>query len=239
MSRVLLALGANLGNRRTNLDLSLSALTGLPSTRLLARSGWYETAPVGGSAHQPSFLNGAVLLETTLPPQDLASELRHLETQLGRQRHERWDARTIDLDLLLYAAETITTTELQIPHPRMAFRRFVLDPACEIAGAMIHPTSGWTLAALRRHWQSSPRTVSVQSNNHELTAWLSQQLSPQTHNQSNGQTLELVDRNLQPAMKIFVGEQLVASGPVVHIAATDRDVILHEALAAIAAAWPD
>jgi hypothetical protein len=121
----------------------------------------------------------------------------------------------------------------------MACRRFVLDPACEIAPEMIHPASGWTLAALRRHWQSSPRTVSVQSQNHELTAWLSQQLSHHAHNQDKGPTIELVDSNLQPAMRIIVGEQKVATGPVVHIAATDRVVILQEALAAISAAWPE
>lgn len=243
MTRVLLAVGANLGDRNATLEQSLSALSHLHATRILSRSDWHETTPIGGPAGQPGFLNGAVLLETSLPPQDLASQLRQIERQLGRERHARWDARTIDLDLLLYGRETIATSELEIPHPRMAFRRFVLDPACEIAGEMIHPPSGWTLAALRRHWQALPRTVSVESPDKQLTTWLTAELAGHLRtpasDQSNRQTIELVESGDDPTMVIQLGKNSSGCGPVVSIASANRAVILQEALAAISAAWPD
>lgn len=238
MTRVLLALGANLGDRENTLDQCLAELAGLPQTQLLARSGWYSTTPVGGPAGQSGFLNGAVLLSTALAAQTLANELRRIETHLGRERHVRWDARRIDIDLLLYEEKILETPDLEIPHPRMVCRRFVLDPACEIAGEMIHPLSGWTLAALRSHWQNLPRTVSVCSKDSELAAWLARELSQQARDQSISPTIELVSSDQQPAMRILVGEQAYARGPFVRITATDSAVILHEALAAIAAAWP-
>lgn len=239
MTRVLVALGANLGNREDTLDQCLAALARLPQTQLLARSGWYSTTPVGGPSGQSGFLNGAVLLGTTLTAQTLANESKRIETQLGRQRHVRWDARKIDIDLLLFGEQVIKTPELEIPHPRMVCRRFVIDPACEIAGEMIHPLSGWTLFALRSHWQSSPRTVSVSSPDAELAAWLSRELSQHARDQSIAQTIELVAVEAGPAMRIQLGAAKPSTGPVVHIASTDRTIILQEALAAIAAAWPE
>jgi 2-amino-4-hydroxy-6-hydroxymethyldihydropteridine diphosphokinase len=238
MTRVLLAVGANLGERKVTLGRSLDALSRLPRTRMIARSTWHETAPVGGIGHQPSFLNGAVLLETAISPQELASQLRQIELHLGRERHARWDARKIDLDILLYGDQTIATPDLEVPHPRMAFRRFVLDPACEIAGELIHPTSGWMLAALRHHWQTLPHTVTVQSQDRQLADWLSRELLHHVEtNQSVGQTIELVDS--EPTMLIQLGSMTSHHGPVVKIASTDRPVILQEALAAVAAAWPE
>jgi hypothetical protein len=168
--------------------------------------------------------------------------LRQIEAQLGRERHTRWDARTIDLDVLLYGDQTVETPDLQIPHPRMAHRRFVLDPACEIAGPMIHPPSGWTLAALRGHWQTTPRSASIQSTSDELAAWLTAELSKlltaRTHDRQNSQTIELVNPGDGPTMLIHLGQN-PPNGLAVHIMSTDRQVILQEALAAITAAWPD
>jgi 2-amino-4-hydroxy-6-hydroxymethyldihydropteridine diphosphokinase len=240
---VLFAFGATLGERDTTLDVSLAALARLPKTTLIARSTWHETEPVGGPPGQPRFLNGAILLDTAIAPQSLATELRRAETQLGRRRHIRWDARNIDLDLLLYGGQSVATPDLQIPHPRMAHRRFVLDPACEIAGEMIHPPSGWTLAALRRHWHANPRTISIQSADTALASWLASQvrehLEAAAHDQSRAHTVQLVRCDERPTMTIQLGGSTTNRRPVVHITATDRRVVLQESLAAITAAWPE
>jgi hypothetical protein len=125
----------------------------------------------------------------------------------------------------------------------MTFRRFVLDPACEIAGEMIHPPSGWTLVALDRHWQTEPHTISVQSTDGEQAAWLTaelqQNLKASASDQPKARTVQLVQPDDGPTMMIQLGGKATNRGPIVHIVSTDRAVILQEALAAITAAWPD
>ena len=161
MARCLLALGSNLGDRHEALSRATSEVAELPNSRLLARSQWHATEPIGGPGGQGAFLNGSLLLDTQLGPAELSNAVHEIERQLGRQRVVRWDARVIDIDILLYDLQELETDELTIPHPRMSFRRFVLQPACEIAGSMIHPSSGWTLAQLLRHLVRSPRYVAV------------------------------------------------------------------------------
>jgi 2-amino-4-hydroxy-6-hydroxymethyldihydropteridine diphosphokinase len=133
----------------------------LDDCQLLARSRWVATVPIGGAEGQGEFLNGALLLETQLEPERLVEALQQIEQRLGRQRQVRWDARTVDIDLLLYGDLVLESSTLTLPHPRMAFRGFVLEPAAEIAGQLIHPTSGWTIARLFAHLQTSPRYVVV------------------------------------------------------------------------------
>ena len=161
MARVLLALGSNLGDRREMLSRVTSVVASLPETQLLARSSWHETTPIGGQSGQGAYLNGSLLLETRFSPQELSDAIHEIERRLGRQREVRWDSRLIDIDLLLYDLETVGSKELTIPHPRMSFRRFVLEPACEVAGFMVHPSSGWTLARLLYHLRRAPHYVAV------------------------------------------------------------------------------
>ncbi len=116
-----------------------------------AVSRWHETAPVGGPSGQGPFLNGALLLETSLDPEPLRQALSRVEFELGRSRDVRWQARSLDLDLLLFDQRVLTSPELTIPHPRMAFRRFVLEPAAEIAPDMLHPLIGWRMDELLRN----------------------------------------------------------------------------------------
>ncbi|NOY41421.1 MAG: 2-amino-4-hydroxy-6-hydroxymethyldihydropteridine diphosphokinase [Planctomycetes bacterium] len=177
MTRCLLALGSNLGDRAAMLSEATSAVASLQNCQLIARSRWHETTPVGGPEGQCAFLNGVLLLETEVPPQELCEALLRIEAALGRQRAVRWDARAIDIDLLLYGVEKIATPELTVPHPRMSFRRFVLEPAAEIAGAMVHATSGWTVAGLLSHLRAAPRYVAVTSANTAIADWLASQLA--------------------------------------------------------------
>jgi 2-amino-4-hydroxy-6-hydroxymethyldihydropteridine diphosphokinase len=120
---------------------------------VLATSRWRGTKPVGGPAGQSEFLNGAALLGTSLTPQQLHAVLQQVEAAAGRTRESRWAPRTLDLDLLIYDDLVIDTPDLTLPHPRMSFRRFVLEPAAEIAPDVRHPTIGWTIQELRDHLQ--------------------------------------------------------------------------------------
>jgi len=161
MTICLLALGSNQGDRQANLAAAIGLLEKEPQIKLLRQSRCVESKPVGGPAGQASYLNGALLLETSLPPDELLRRLLNIENLLGRRRGERWGPRSIDLDLLLYDEAIVDSPFLKLPHPRMAFRRFVLEPAAEIAGAMLHPTIGWSIARLREHLNTSPPYIAV------------------------------------------------------------------------------
>ena len=161
MPRCLIALGANLGDRKATLSEALKRLDATQGMSIVSRSTWLETRPIGGPGGQPPFLNGAAILETSLDPESLARRLQQIETDLGRRRLVRWDARAIDLDVLLYADVVIETPQLVVPHPRMAVRRFVLEPAKEIAGDWIHPTIGWTIEQLWRHLTSATPYLAI------------------------------------------------------------------------------
>lgn len=150
MHRALIGLGANLGDRAHTLDRAVARVGELAGP-VTACSRWHESLAVGGPAGQPAYLNGALVVDTALEPLALLDALQAIELELGRERLLRWDARTIDLDLLLYDDLRIETPRLTVPHPRFAVRRFVLGPAREVAPAMIDPATGWTVERLFDH----------------------------------------------------------------------------------------
>jgi 2-amino-4-hydroxy-6-hydroxymethyldihydropteridine diphosphokinase len=162
MASCLIGLGSNVGDRPAALDAAVERLSRHPAIRVTAQSPWLETSPVGGPPGQSPYLNGAVVVETSLPPQALLEVLQEIEAQLGRRRQQqRWGPRPIDLDLLLYENLVLCTPALVLPHPRMAWRRFVLQPAALVAGAMIHPTTGWSVARLLAHLDTAAPYVAV------------------------------------------------------------------------------
>lgn len=168
MSNCLIALGSNLGDREATLDEAIAEIKSISGVALVRHSRWYATQPVGMGERQPEFLNGAALCETTLSPQTLLEFLQRIEKRHGRQRLQRWSDRTLDLDLLLYDDRVVDTPSLTIPHPRMSFRRFVLEPAAEIAGQMRHTTIGWTLERLLRHLDKGADRIAVVSSDQPL-----------------------------------------------------------------------
>jgi len=127
--RAYVGIGSNLGDRLANLDRAFDALARLG--RIRAASSLYRTRP-WGKRDQPWFLNAVVSIETKLNARSLLDGLRQAEDELGRERGERWAARTIDLDLLLYDDLEITTPDLRLPHPHLHERAFVLVPLAEL-----------------------------------------------------------------------------------------------------------
>ena len=129
---------------------ALQLLAATPCIWILKTSSLIKTEPVGGPVGQPCYFNGAVLIETTVDPYGLLDELHQIENKLGRVRNVVWGPRTVDLDLIIYGDVQTFTEELTLPHPRLYWRRFVLDPACEIAPELTVPTTGLSLEETRR-----------------------------------------------------------------------------------------
>lgn len=139
--RAFVALGANLADPAAQVRAAAVALADLPATKLLGVSSLYRTAPVG-IHDQPDFINAVAVLETTLSAHALLAELFKIEARFGRSRDFHQAPRTLDLDLLLFDAQTIASDDLIVPHPRMHLRAFVVMPLLEIAPACRIPGRG-------------------------------------------------------------------------------------------------
>jgi 2-amino-4-hydroxy-6-hydroxymethyldihydropteridine diphosphokinase len=140
-------LGANLGEPRQQLTAALTAMSGLPQTRLAGHSSFYRTAPMGYE-DQPEFLNAVAALDTRLAPGVLLEGLQGIERRHGRERQFANAPRTLDLDLLLFGAQQIARPGLTVPHPRMHLRAFVLQPLLELDSEISIPGKGKASALL-------------------------------------------------------------------------------------------
>lgn len=136
---VFIGLGSNLANPEQQLRGALKSMDVVAQTRVLRCSSFYLSAPVG-PGDQPDYVNAVAELETGLDAEALLDALQAIEADHGRERSVRWGARTLDLDILLFGQETIRTDRLQIPHPRIGERNFVLVPLAELAPALTLPT---------------------------------------------------------------------------------------------------
>jgi 2-amino-4-hydroxy-6-hydroxymethyldihydropteridine diphosphokinase len=143
---VYLSLGSNLGDRAAHIEQALTRLAE-KSVRIIKRSSFYETEPVEFLA-QGWFLNIAVEAETELTPRQLLRVIRNIELELGRERIVQSGPRTIDIDILLFGTNIVNAADLEIPHPRMTERQFVLVPMAEIAPTLRHPVLNLTMSEL-------------------------------------------------------------------------------------------
>ncbi|MFI5352460.1 MAG: 2-amino-4-hydroxy-6-hydroxymethyldihydropteridine diphosphokinase [Candidatus Binatales bacterium] len=152
--RAFIGIGTNLGDRGANYRVAIQRIAELPESRLVRQSSIYETEPVGDM--KGAFLNGVVELETELAPEVLLRKLLAIERVMGRERSKgrkppargKYKPRMIDLDLLFFDKEIVETRTLQIPHPRMQERRFVLAPMSELAPSLMHPKLNASISEL-------------------------------------------------------------------------------------------
>ncbi|QIZ77684.1 2-amino-4-hydroxy-6-hydroxymethyldihydropteridine diphosphokinase [Ferrimonas lipolytica] len=138
MIRCYIALGANLAQPDQQLRQALQALAQLPQTSLVSHSQLYRSPPMAGMV-QPDYCNAVAAIDTALSPIALLDHLQQLEHNQGRERHSRWGARTLDLDILLYGDQQIESERLTVPHYGIAERIFVLLPLFELAPALLLP----------------------------------------------------------------------------------------------------
>ena len=155
---VYLALGTNLGSRRENLRQALQGLP--PQVEITAISRLYETEPAY-ILDQPTFLNLAVKGETGLSPTDLLAYVKQLEEEIGREKSIRFGPRQIDVDIIFYDDLSLDLPDLQIPHPRLAERAFVLRPLLDIAAEVTHPVLNRTVAELAAQLPAENGILSV------------------------------------------------------------------------------
>jgi len=147
MTTAYIAMGSNLSNPSQQLQLALDALSSLPRCRIEKTSSHYRSEALG-PGEQPDYLNAVVKLQTSLAPAQLLDALQTIENNQGRVRNQHWGARTLDLDILLYGQDKIDTQRLQVPHPRMNQRNFVLYPLAEIASDKLILPCGGVLGSL-------------------------------------------------------------------------------------------
>lgn len=147
---VYIGFGSNLGNRVDFCDRTITLLSLLPHSQLIAVSSLFETEPVAdaGAPGEGWFLNGVAQIETDLTPQSLLAVCREIERSLGRDPEHRSGPRTIDLDILFYGDRVFQEQELTVPHPRLHLRRFVLEPMVELEPTLVHPKLKQTVSQL-------------------------------------------------------------------------------------------
>ncbi len=138
METAYIGIGSNIGHKIDNCKMAISLMGRLAGCSVRLQSPFYRTEPVGVEG-QDTFVNGVVSLDTVLSAVTLLKHLLKIETDMGRVRRKKWDARIIDLDILLFGAHIINEPHLIVPHPLMQLRRFVLKPLSQIAPDVVHP----------------------------------------------------------------------------------------------------
>lgn len=156
MTTAYLAIGSNLGERVDNLRRAVAMLA--PEVTLLAASPLYETAPAY-VVDQPRFVNGALKVATDLVPSDLLAKLKSIEQAVGRRPGLRYGPRVVDLDILFLGDTVLAEPDLEIPHPRLAERLFVLRPLADIAPGLVHPVLKRSVADLHAALPDDPAMV--------------------------------------------------------------------------------
>ncbi len=213
MPRCFLSLGGNIGRVEETFDRARECLDADPQVTLGRVSRVYRTAAVGDAAGA-DFLNAAAGIETELPPLELLDVLQSIEAKLGRTRSIRWGPRSLDLDLILYGDRQIEIPRLQVPHPACWYRRFVLDPLCEIAADVVHPATGATFCELRRRLLARPFRVFLTGADRPTRIELIEVLQPQFDGVEfrQGDAAEPAG-NVQPALLIWLGSECEAGFP--------------------------
>lgn len=159
-----IGIGSNLGDKADQCEKAISEILKVDHHKLLAKSSFFKTQPMGYTS-QDWFVNGVIKIETNLEPIDLLRTLKTIESNLGRLKTFRWGPRLIDLDILFFDEREIQTEELQVPHPLIHERQFVLIPLVEIDPGLIHPVLGKTVQELLENLKQDQGVEKLQSSN--------------------------------------------------------------------------
>lgn len=249
MPRCLVALGSNLGDTAVSLAQAIERIGQIAGTRLVCTSRVVDSQPVGGPAGQGAFRNQVAAIETDRTPHELLAELQAIEQRLDRRRGERWAARTIDLDLLMYDEQVVDTRGLRVPHPRMTFRPFVMEPAVEVAGAWRHPELGATLVEIDQTRCTGSDAIRIAGEKGlcegvaRAAIALGAELLPP---HSSGEHRLSVQggrpvNDAPPRLQILAGNEVAATPatPLLRLDSTvDASLIPQEVAAAVACLWP-
>lgn len=236
MPRTLVSLGSNLGDANAAFDAAIIGLAKLAVAGTLRVSGRFATNPIGGPAGQGAFVNAAAAFDCDLAPQPLLAALQTIEQSMDRERHERWAARTLDVDLLLYGDEVIDEPTLRVPHPRMSFRPFVLEPAVEVAGDWRHPEGSQTIAQLLDQLRNGADAVWLIGDDGTVRQWIEEE---------GGITIRVVEDAVElsspPRLTIDARAVRAAAplpGPRLALADCPVEHWRDEVIAAVECVWP-
>lgn len=175
-AQCLISFGSNLGNRNALMAEAARSIDESPLVNQLRASRLFETPPIGGPDGQEPFLNAVAAFETPSSARDILALLQRIEEGLGRRRRQRWDARPIDLDVVLHGELVGGGTGLIVPHPRYTVRQFVLQPACDVAADYCDPRFGWTLKRLAQHLNEGVPSLALVGSDEPTRAQLCRRL---------------------------------------------------------------
>jgi 2-amino-4-hydroxy-6-hydroxymethyldihydropteridine diphosphokinase len=176
IAQCLISFGSNLGQRESLLAEAARTIAAAPRVQQMRASRLYQTPPIGGPGGQEPFLNAVAAFDTTASAREILELLQETEQRLGRQRHERWDSRSIDLDVVLHGELVGGGTGLIVPHPRYTARQFVLQPARDVAAHYRDPRFGWTLQQLSQHLSEGIPSMSLVGGDESIRGLLCQRL---------------------------------------------------------------
>ena len=176
-AQCLISFGSNLGDRDRLIAEAAQQIAASGVTAELRTSRLFETPPIGGPHGQEPFLNAVAAFDTRASAREILQLLQRVEQQLGRQRRRRWDARSIDLDVVLHGELVGGGTGLIVPHPRYTAREFVLEPACDVAAHYRDPRFGWTLKQLARHLRRGVPSLALVGGSAATRAEICRQLA--------------------------------------------------------------
>ena len=254
MARCLISFGANIGQAADTIRQAAAQLQQRLGSHLRSfhLSRLFRTPAVGGPAGQPPFLNAVAALEVVdRTAWDIWREIVRIEQALGRVRVERWEARRIDLDVLLFDDQRIWTEHFKLPHPRMVMRRFILEPAMDVASEWLEPVSRWTIAELTESLRLGPASIVLVASDQPQAQRMLEHASERSratwltpHVNSSSRAEITRDGELSPSVRwlgLLPERALTAHGSTtLHISPTPKMVfVLVEPIRRDGVAWED
>ena len=242
MPSCLVSVGSNQGDSSKLVHDAIKTLEQRYGSIQFQASHLYETLPIGGPQGQPAYLNAAVRFESSAEPFDLLQGLQEIENEAGRSRDQRWDARTLDLDLIACGKQVLSTPRLRLPHPRLSYRPFVLEPCAEVAPDWVHPELGLSIDQLLRTLRAGEDTLLVIGPEcQSVAALLLAELALDTQNRETQYEVKQFQAEAkQPKLTIdtSLNRCMESCGPMLRLNDCPAEAWREEVRAAIQCVWP-